>query len=124
MRSTTYTHIAFRNIGDSQDTGSFHEGTVSECILWLARKISENQMAGRFTMGMGRTREDAAKGIEVRNAGKSALSEDMMAMLESVMSDGDDSVEAAGSGSKIPDSQPSRVADWKQKQSEQDDYVA
>ncbi len=95
MRSTTHIHIAFRNVGDSQDIGSFHEGSVSECILWLATKISQISMATRITIGIGRDKADAAKGIEVKGAGQNALNETMRVMLDAVFNEGgSDSVDA------------------------------
>jgi hypothetical protein len=124
MRATTQIHIAIRNVGDSQDTGDFHNGTVSECILWVATKISKMSMATRIVIGMGRNREDAARGIDVAGAGKSALNDDMKAMLESVFASADDDDMAAGSGSQNPDKSSQRVIPTNAKHSEDDDYVA
>lgn len=84
MRSTTYQHIAFRNIGDSQDPGQHYEGTVSECILWLAQKIAETSMATRFVFGMGRSKEDALKATNVPGAGRSQVTPSVQGMLDSV----------------------------------------
>jgi len=108
MRSTTQVHVAFRNVGDSQDIGSFYEGTVSECILWLATQVANKSMATRFTFGMGRNQADAARGIEIKGTGQYAP-ETMSAMLESVFE-----------GSAAPDFMES----IKVKQCEGDDYVA
>ena len=124
MRATTQVHIAIRNIGDSQDVGKFHHGTVSEAILWMATEISKMSMATRIVVGMGRNRDDAARGIEVAGAGKVALNEDMKAMLESVFAGDDTDVPAAGSGPEIPDAAPARVMDVNVKHSGDDDYVA
>jgi hypothetical protein len=125
MRANTHTHIAIRNIGDSQDTGEFYSGTVSEAILWVATKISKMSMATRIVIGMGRSKEDAARGIEVLGAGKAALNDDMKAMLESVFAGGEETdVPAAGSGSEIPADQPKRVIETNVKHSADDDYVA
>lgn len=115
MRATTQVHIAIRNIGDSQDIGDFYQGTVSESILWVATKLSKMSMATRVVIGMGRNREDAARGIDVHGAGKAALNDDMKAMLESVFAGGTDDT-AAGSGSQIVDTGA--------RHSEDDDYVA
>lgn len=84
MRATTHIHIGFRNIGDSQDLGDYSEGTVSECILWLAQKIAKTSMATRFVIGIGRNKADAARGIEVKGAGQYALDATMKSMLDSV----------------------------------------
>jgi hypothetical protein len=84
MRATTYVHIAFRNVGDSQDLGQYHEGTVSECILWVAQQIASKSMASRFTIGIGRDKADAARGIEVKGAGQFALDTGVKSMLDSV----------------------------------------
>lgn len=84
MRATTVIHIAFRNIGDSQDSGDFFEGTVSECILWLATKLAKTSMATRFVVGMGRNKTDASLGIDVKQAGKQIISPDMKSLLDSV----------------------------------------
>lgn len=113
-----------RNIGDSQDTGDFHQGTVSECILWVATKISKMSMATRIVIGMGRNREDAARGIDVHGAGKAALNDDMKAMLESVFAGAGDADTAAGSGSQISDESAPRIVQTNAKHSEDDDYVA
>lgn len=121
MRATTQVHIAIRNIGDSQDVGKFHHGTVSEAILWMATEISKMSMATRIVVGMGRNKDDAARGIEVAGAGKVALNEDMKAMLESVFAGGEDAdVPAAPEGSEVP----ARVMDVNVKHSGDDDYVA
>lgn len=122
MRATTQVHIAIRNIGDSQDTGQFHQGTVSEAILWMATEISKMSMATRIVVGMGRNKMDAARGIEVIGAGKAALNDDMKAMLESVFAGGGvaGEDEAAPEGSEMP----ARVMDTNVKHSADDDYVA
>jgi hypothetical protein len=90
MRATTHVHIAFRNVGDSQDLGQFHEGTVSECILWLAQQIASKSMASRFTIGIGRDKADAARGVEVKGAGQFALDAGIKSMLDSVFDDAAD----------------------------------
>lgn len=84
MRSTTQIHIAIRNVGNSQDTGQFFNGTLSESILWLATKLAETTMASRIVIGIGRSEEDAGKAIDVRNAGRVAVSDNMKAMLDSI----------------------------------------
>lgn len=84
MRATTNIHMAFRNIGDSQDSGDFFEGTVSESILWLAQKLAKTSMATRFVVGMGRNKADASLGIDVKHAGKQIISPDMKSLLDSV----------------------------------------
>lgn len=105
MRATTHVHIAFRNVGDSQDLGSFYEGTVSECILWMATQIAQKSMASRFTIGIGRDKADAARGIEVKGAGQYALDSTMKSMLDAVFD-----------GATKDDMTPSKL--------EGDDYVA
>jgi hypothetical protein len=75
-----------RNIGDSQDRGDSFNGTLSESLLWLATKLRDVSMAGRIVMGIGRNQEDALRGIDVKNAGKTAINDDMKAMLDSVFS--------------------------------------
>lgn len=107
MRATTHVHIAFRNIGDSQDLGQFFEGTVSECILWMAQQIASKSMASRFSIGIGRDKADAARGIEVKGAGQYALDASMKSMLDSVFDNGPSGEDFAA---------PSRL--------EGDDYVA
>lgn len=84
VKSTTNIWIALRNIGDSQDRGEAFNGTVTESILWMAQKLAKISMAGRIVMGIGRTESDALKGIDVKNAGKTAISDDMKGMLDSV----------------------------------------
>lgn len=91
MKSTTNIWIAIRNIGDSQDRGDSFNGTLSESILWLATKLRNVSMAGRIVVGIGRTQEDALRGIDVKHAGKSAMNDDMKALLESVFEDIEDS---------------------------------
>ena len=95
MRANTQIHIALRNIGDSQDTGQFFEGTLSESMLWLATKMSKVSMATRIVVGMGRNKDDAARGIDVKGAGQQALNDDMKALLESVFADEQDEFEPA-----------------------------
>lgn len=48
-------------------------------------------MAGRIVVGIGRTQEDALRGIDVKHAGKTAINDDMAAMLDSVFSGESDS---------------------------------
>lgn len=105
MRPNTQIHIAVRNIGDSQDLGDFYVGTLSDSIIWLATKMSTTTMATRIVIGIGRNHEDAARGIEVANAGRSAVSADMHARLRAIF-DGD--------SDELEPSQPA---------SESDDYV-
>ncbi len=90
MRATTPIHIAIRNIGDSQDLGDFHSGTLSECVMWLAQKLSTISMATRIVIGIGRDKEAAGRGIDVKGAGNQAVSQDMMSMLKSIMHDGEE----------------------------------
>lgn len=87
MKSTTNIWIALRNIGDSQDRGDSFNGTLSESILWLATKLRETTMAGRLVMGIGRNQEDALRGIDVRNAGKTAINDDLKTMLDGIFVD-------------------------------------
>lgn len=84
MKSTTNVFIAVRNIGDSQDQGDCFEGSLAQSILWLAQKLSDISMAGRIVVGIGRNRDDALRGINVKSAGKAILDDDMKAMLDSV----------------------------------------
>lgn len=91
MKSTTNIHIALRNIGDSQDRGEAFNGTLSESILWMASKLAKISMAGRIVVGIGRTQEDALRGIDVRNAGKTAINDDMKSMLDGVFAESDTS---------------------------------
>lgn len=91
MRSSTYVHIAIRNVGDSQDTGKFHEGTLTECVMWMASELSKVSMATRIVVGLGRNKEDAGRGIDVKGAGASALNSDMQAMLSKIFEDGEES---------------------------------
>lgn len=87
MKSTTNIWIAIRNIGDSQDRGETFNGTVTESILWMAQKLAQMSMAGRIVLGIGRNESDALKGIDVKNAGKTAINDDMEAMLKGVFKD-------------------------------------
>lgn len=123
MRATTQIHIAIRNIGDSQDVGKFHQGTVSEAILWMATEISKMSMATRIVVGMGRNKMDAARGIEVMGAGKAALNDDMKAMLESVFAGGG-LEEGDHETAEDLNSNAARVIDTQAKHSGDDDYVA
>lgn len=90
MKATTNVWIAIRNIGDSQDKGDSFNATLSESILWMATKLREMSMAGRIVVGMGRTQEDALRGIDVKNAGRTAIGDDLKAMLDSVFIDMDE----------------------------------
>lgn len=100
MRASTPIHIAIRNIGDSQDTGTYFEGTLSTCVLWLAEKLSAVSMATRIVIGIGRDKEAAGRGIDVKGAGQQAVSQDMMLMLKQILdTDPDDSsLELSGAG--------------------------
>ncbi len=106
MKSTTNIWIALRNIGDSQDRGESFNGTLSESILWMATKLRNISMAGRIVVGIGRSQEDALRGIDVKNAGKSAIDDDMKSMLDSVFeddeSDSDDAPMIHSSAASIP----------------------
>ena len=87
MKSSTQVWVAIRNIGDSQDEGESHFGTLSESILWLAQKLAAVSMAGRIVMGMGRTQAAALLGVDVKGAGKTALNADLRSMLGSIFDD-------------------------------------
>lgn len=93
MKSTTNVWIALRNIGDSQDRGDSFNGTLGESILWMAGKLAKISMAGRIVVGLGRTQEDALRGIDVKNAGKSAINDDIKSMLDAVFTDESDNEE-------------------------------
>lgn len=117
MKSTTIVHIAIRNIGDAQDAGKCEEGTVSHCILWMARQISEMTMAGRIVIGIGRSQDDALRGISAKSAGRQVVNEDMKALLESVFNDdAETDDQSAGNGLKILAEKSQRIAG--------DDYAA
>lgn len=106
MKSTTNIWIALRNIGDSQDRGDSFNGTLSESILWLATKLRETTMAGRLVMGIGRTQEDALRGIDVKHAGKSAINDDVKSMLDSVFDGESDEADIIPNGDTMPGSIP------------------
>lgn len=91
MRGSTNVHIAVRNIGDSQDLGEFYEGPLKGGILWLASHLAKVHMATRLVMGIGRNREDAARGIDVARAGRAAITDDMKEVLDSMFDALDDS---------------------------------
>lgn len=89
-----------RNIGDSQDRGDSFNGTLSESLLWLATKLRDVSMAGRIVMGIGRNQEDALRGIDVKNAGKTAINDDMQAQLDAIFAgvDAEDDSEESNVG--------------------------
>jgi hypothetical protein len=116
MKPTTNVWIAIRNIGDAQDLGDSHNAALNESILWLAQKLASMSMAGRIVIGIGRTQQDALRGIDVKSAGKNAINEDMKALLDSVFEGSLEADTAAGSGSQILGTDAERVAG--------DDYVA
>jgi hypothetical protein len=89
VKSTTNVWIAVRNIGDSQDRGETFNGMLSESILWMAAQLAKTSMAGRIVVGIGRNQEDALRGINVRHAGKTAVTDDMRSMLDGVFADSD-----------------------------------
>ena len=93
MKASTIIWASIRNIGNSQDTGETFNGTLSESIHWLAVRLAAMSMAGRIVIGLGRTKEDSLRGIDVKNSGKAALTDDLQIMLDSVFatSDNDDS---------------------------------
>jgi hypothetical protein len=101
-----------RNIGDSQDRGDSFNGTLSESLLWLATKLRDVSMAGRIVMGIGRNQEDALRGIDVKNAGKTAINDDMKAQLDAIFA----GVEEADEDSIPAANEKARVAG--------DDYVS
>jgi hypothetical protein len=100
VKSTTNIHIALRNIGDSQDRGETFNGTLSESILWMAAKLSKLAMAGRIVVGIGRTQEDALRGIDVKHAGKTALDDDMKSLLDGVFASVDSLEDESTDGSE------------------------
>lgn len=88
MKSNTEVHLAIRNIGNAQDQGKLFSGFLNEVILQLAKELSTMTMAGRIVIGIGRNEADAMRGIDVKNAGKSAVTSDMEQMLAKIF-DGD-----------------------------------
>jgi hypothetical protein len=89
VKSTTNIWIALRNIGDSQDRGDSFNGTLSESILWMAAQLAKISMAGRIVVGIGRSQEDALRGIDVRNAGKTAIDDNIKSMLDGIFIESD-----------------------------------
>lgn len=102
MKANTQIHAALRNIGDSQDGGQFFEGSLKETIFWLAAKMGETTMASRIVIGIGRTKDDAALGINVARAGKQRLNDEMQQMLNELF--------AEGANADRDDDSPSREA--------------
>lgn len=99
MKSSTIVWAAIRNIGDSQDPGQSKQGPLNESILWLAQQLATISMAGRIVIGIGRTQEDAMRGIDVKNAGRSAMTSDLHSMLDSMF----DRLESPHYGEPDPD---------------------
>jgi hypothetical protein len=73
----------------------------------MATKLAAISMAGRIVIGLGRTQEDALRGIDVKHAGKTAINDDMKAMLDSVFT----GEEEDDDGAIVLDSQPSIPGD-------------
>lgn len=84
MKSNTNIWIAIRNVGDAKDAGKSTELPLSQAILWLATQLSQISMAGRIVVGIGRSQEDALRGINVKSMGRNVVNEDMKALLDSV----------------------------------------
>ena len=89
MRPTTQVHAAIRNVGDSRDKGQFFEGPLRDAMLWIASQLGEVQMATRIQIGVARNRSDVEDAIQIKRSGSAQLTEDLAAMLESVLKDND-----------------------------------
>ena len=87
MRITTPVHAAVRNIGDSQDGGTFYSGPLGEVIYSLTKHLAETTMATRIAIGIGRNKEDAARGIEIKGSSASGLSFDVESMLQTIFNE-------------------------------------
>lgn len=66
MKANTQVVAAFRNIGDSNDSGTFFEGEVKEVILWIATQLANATMQKRIAIGIGRDKAGAAAGIDLK----------------------------------------------------------
>lgn len=106
MKATTQVHAAFRNVGDSQDTGSFYCGPLKETILWLTTQLGGCSMATRIVIGIGRNEDDARKAIQVPKAGAQKVTEDMSRLLDELLADTDTDDDSSAEGANaLGDSQ-------------------
>lgn len=87
MRANTFVHAGIRNIGDSQDSGTFYEGTVRDCVMWLATQLGTIVMAQRINIAIARTRAEVERGLHSKFAGHQKVDVTMTQMLESVFAD-------------------------------------
>lgn len=94
MRANTHIHAAIRNIGDSQDTGTYFEGPLQQVILHLASHLGKISIARRIVIGIGRDVDSASQGINVAGAGRNKVTDQMRdsltELLASVSFEGDD----------------------------------
>lgn len=92
MKANTHVWIGIRNVGTSDSPLTF-EGTVSESIMWLAQSLGTLYMKNSLQIGIARTRDEMLARLDMKRGMSLQKSEELQALLASVLPEGDDSDE-------------------------------
>lgn len=88
MRANTKIVIAARNVGDSNDGGDYHEGTVEEGIRWLIQYLGKTTLARRIDIAVGRNLGEVYQRIMSERATKQIDEDELMSQVEAAMARG------------------------------------
>lgn len=90
MKSSTSCVLAIRNVGDANDKGEIHNGSLKEMILQIAQFVGGRDMKRRFQFCIARTEADARAGITIKGDPTnqdSSLMEDLDRILSGLPDD-------------------------------------
>lgn len=85
MRGNTNVVWAARNVGDSNDSGQIHEGSVNVMLRWMIRYMGEVTLARRIDIAVGRTYDEVYKRIMSERANKAIEEDELLAEVEALM---------------------------------------
>lgn len=96
--------IGFRNIGDAADKGEFYEGTLAEGFKWLIEKCQAATIAKRFSIAIGRNKDDVMVQFESSSRGVVADSTmaSVMSLLDGIDLDSDPLIDTDSIGQNEP----------------------
>lgn len=117
MKANTYVHIGFRNVGDADGAPRYHEGTLGESLMWLARELGTGfYMKNRVQIAIGRNKETVMIGLDVSRGPAKSKMDGIADLIASVLPDDFDSDDSDAVGSEVVESS-------QQPKNPKDDYV-
>lgn len=92
MRATTVIWLAARNVGSPHDGVLIHNGTLTECIMELAKWLGPKSMNKCVDIVLARSKVEAEERLNRGRNGGFAVSDDLEADLMRMLDGGSDSV--------------------------------